>query len=220
MVTNAGVLRDAVLWKMTDEDFDLVIQTHLRGTFTCARAAAIAMREQGEGGRIIVVGSPAGQRGNFGQTNYAAAKAGIAAFARTWAMELRARGDHRQRDRPDGLDGDDREQSRSTRRWPSASTRGEPLPRGGAPGACRSACPRTARRWSCSWPRTRRRRSPARRSGSAATAHAVVASRGGTCRAARGRLERRGDRRRLARSPGRRLAQPSGISLPELWSSA
>ena len=88
MCTNAGVLRDRVLWKMTDEDFDLVIKTHLRGTFTCARAAAIAMREQGEGGRIIVVGSPAGQRGNFGQTNYAAAKAGIAAFARTWAMEL------------------------------------------------------------------------------------------------------------------------------------
>jgi NAD(P)-dependent dehydrogenase (short-subunit alcohol dehydrogenase family) len=88
MVTNAGVLRDRVLWKMTDEDFDLVVQTHLRGTFTCARAAAIRFREQGEGGRIIVVGSPAGQYGNFGQTNYAAAKAGIVAFARTWAMEL------------------------------------------------------------------------------------------------------------------------------------
>jgi NAD(P)-dependent dehydrogenase (short-subunit alcohol dehydrogenase family) len=88
MCTNAGVLRDRVLWKMSDEDFDLVINTHLRGTFTCARAAAVTMREQGEGGRIIVVGSPAGQRGNFGQTNYAAAKAGIAAFARTWAMEL------------------------------------------------------------------------------------------------------------------------------------
>ncbi|HXR13393.1 MAG TPA: SDR family NAD(P)-dependent oxidoreductase [Solirubrobacteraceae bacterium] len=88
MVTNAGVLRDRVLWKMSDEDFDLVIHTHLRGTFTCARAAAIQMREQGEGGRIIVVGSPAGQRGNFGQTNYSAAKAGIAAFARTWALEL------------------------------------------------------------------------------------------------------------------------------------
>jgi NAD(P)-dependent dehydrogenase (short-subunit alcohol dehydrogenase family) len=88
MVTNAGVLRDRVLWKMSDEDFDLVIHTHLRGTFTCARAAAIEMREQADGGRIIVVGSPAGQRGNFGQTNYAAAKAGIAAFARTWAMEL------------------------------------------------------------------------------------------------------------------------------------
>jgi NAD(P)-dependent dehydrogenase (short-subunit alcohol dehydrogenase family) len=88
MVTNAGVLRDKVLWKMTDEDFDLVVQTHLRGTFTCARAAAIRFREQGEGGRIIVVGSPAGQYGNFGQTNYAAAKAGIVAFARTWATEL------------------------------------------------------------------------------------------------------------------------------------
>jgi NAD(P)-dependent dehydrogenase (short-subunit alcohol dehydrogenase family) len=88
MVTNAGVLRDKVLWKMSDDDFDLVVETHLRGTFTCARAAAVQMREQGEGGRIIVVGSPAGQFGNFGQTNYAAAKAGVVAFARTWSMEL------------------------------------------------------------------------------------------------------------------------------------
>lgn len=88
MVTNAGVLRDRVLWKMTDEDFDTVVQVHLRGTFTCVRAAVERMREQGEGGRIIVAGSPAGQRGNFGQTNYAAAKAGIAAMVRTWAMEL------------------------------------------------------------------------------------------------------------------------------------
>lgn len=88
LVTNAGVLRDRVLWKMTDEDFDLVIETHLRGTFTCARAAATRMREQGEGGRIIVVGSPAGEFGNFGQTNYAAAKAGIVTFARVWSMEL------------------------------------------------------------------------------------------------------------------------------------
>ena len=59
MVTNAGVLRDRVLWKMSDEDFDLVIKTHLYGTWTCARAAAVQMREQGEGGRIIVIGSPA-----------------------------------------------------------------------------------------------------------------------------------------------------------------
>ena len=88
MVTNAGLLRDRVLWKMSDEDFDAVIGTHLRGTFTCARSAAIRMRAQEEGGRIIVVGSPAGQYGNFGQTNYAAAKAGIVAFARTWALEL------------------------------------------------------------------------------------------------------------------------------------
>ncbi|MFG2574890.1 SDR family NAD(P)-dependent oxidoreductase [Streptomyces sp. NPDC048481] len=88
LVANAGILRDKVLWKMTDDDFDAVITTHLRGTFTCARAAAVRMREQGEGGTLILVGSPAGQRGNFGQTNYAAAKAGIAAFARTWSMEL------------------------------------------------------------------------------------------------------------------------------------
>ncbi|MFI7007010.1 SDR family NAD(P)-dependent oxidoreductase [Streptomyces sp. NPDC050145] len=88
LVTNAGILRDKVLWKMSDDDFDDVVRVHLRGTFTCARAAAVRMREQGEGGRIVLVGSPAGQRGNFGQTNYAAAKAGIVAMARTWAMEL------------------------------------------------------------------------------------------------------------------------------------
>jgi NAD(P)-dependent dehydrogenase (short-subunit alcohol dehydrogenase family) len=92
MVTNAGILRDKVLWKMTDEDFDAVVTTHLRGTFTCARAAAIRMREQGEGGSLIMVGSPAGQRGNFGQTNYSAAKAGIAAMVRTWSMELARNG--------------------------------------------------------------------------------------------------------------------------------
>ncbi|WP_306368729.1 SDR family NAD(P)-dependent oxidoreductase [Nocardiopsis sp. CC223A] len=87
LVTNAGVLRDRVLWKMSDDDFDTVVGVHLRGTFTCARAAVTRMREQGRGGRLVLVGSPAGQRGNFGQTNYAAAKAGIAAMARTWSME-------------------------------------------------------------------------------------------------------------------------------------
>jgi NAD(P)-dependent dehydrogenase (short-subunit alcohol dehydrogenase family) len=88
LVNNAGILRDSTLWKMTDEQFDAVITTHLRGTFTCTRAAAVRMREQGDGGRIICVGSPTGQVGNFGQTNYAAAKAGIVGMVRTWAMEL------------------------------------------------------------------------------------------------------------------------------------
>ncbi|OIK04771.1 SDR family oxidoreductase [Streptomyces monashensis] len=88
LVTNAGILRDRVLWKMTDDDFDAVVRVHLRGTFTCARAAAVRMREQGTGGRIVLISSPAGQRGNFGQANYAAAKAGIVAMARTWALEL------------------------------------------------------------------------------------------------------------------------------------
>jgi NAD(P)-dependent dehydrogenase (short-subunit alcohol dehydrogenase family) len=88
LVTNAGILRDTVLWKMSDDDFDSVINVHLRGTFTCARAAAIQFREQGTGGRIICIGSPTGQRGNFGQTNYGAAKAGIVGMVRTWSMEL------------------------------------------------------------------------------------------------------------------------------------
>ncbi len=88
LVTNAGVLRDTVLWKMSDEDFDTVVNVHLRGTFTCVREAATHMRSAGEGGRIICIGSPTGQRGNFGQTNYAAAKAGIVGMVRTWALEL------------------------------------------------------------------------------------------------------------------------------------
>lgn len=58
MVTNAGILRDKVLWKMTDDDFDAVINVHLRGTFTCVREAVLKFREQGDGGRIICIGSP------------------------------------------------------------------------------------------------------------------------------------------------------------------
>ena len=92
LVTNAGVLRDTVLWKMSDDDFDTVIGVHLRGTFTAVREAVLRLREQNEGGRIICIGSPTGQRGNFGQTNYAAAKAGIVGMVRTWALELKRAG--------------------------------------------------------------------------------------------------------------------------------
>ncbi|MFT4305521.1 MAG: SDR family NAD(P)-dependent oxidoreductase [Microbacterium sp.] len=92
LVTNAGVLRDTVLWKMSDDDFDTVIGVHLRGTFTCVREAATYMRENQIAGRIIAIGSPTGQRGNFGQTNYAAAKAGIVGMVRTWALELKKAG--------------------------------------------------------------------------------------------------------------------------------
>lgn len=87
LVTNAGVLRDRTVTKMSDDDFDTVIGTHLRGTFTCARAAIARFREQGEGGRLVLVGSPAGQRASFGQTNYSAAKAGIVGMTRTLAAE-------------------------------------------------------------------------------------------------------------------------------------
>ncbi|KTS90761.1 dehydrogenase [Microbacterium testaceum] len=92
LVTNAGVLRDTVLWKMSDDDFDTVIGVHLRGTFTTVRAAATYMRQNEIPGRIICIGSPTGQRGNFGQTNYAAAKAGIVGMVRTWALELKKAG--------------------------------------------------------------------------------------------------------------------------------
>lgn len=92
MVTNAGILRDKVIWKMTDDDFDAVVNVHLRGTFTCVREAVVQMRAQGEGGRVVCIGSPAGQRGNFGQTNYSGSKAGIVGMVRTWAMELQRAG--------------------------------------------------------------------------------------------------------------------------------
>lgn len=88
LVTNAGILRDKSLLKMTDDDFDRVIEVHLRGTFTCARAAFGSFKERGVAGRIIAIGSPTGQRGNFGQSNYAAAKAGIVGMVRTWALEM------------------------------------------------------------------------------------------------------------------------------------
>jgi NAD(P)-dependent dehydrogenase (short-subunit alcohol dehydrogenase family) len=87
MVTNAGLLRDRSIGKMTDEDFDLVVETHLRGTFTCARAALARFRNQGEGGRLVLIGSPAGQRASFGQANYSAVKAGIVGMTRTLAAE-------------------------------------------------------------------------------------------------------------------------------------
>lgn len=87
MVTNAGALRDRTLAKMSDEDFDVVVDSHLRGTFTCGRAAVRRFAEQGEGGRLVLVASPAAFFGNFGRTAYGAAKAGIVSLTRVWAVE-------------------------------------------------------------------------------------------------------------------------------------
>lgn len=89
LVTNAGILRDKSLLKMSDDDFDAVIDVHLRGTFNCVRAAYRHFKTEGVAGRIVCIGSPTGQRGNFGQTNYAAAKAGIVGMVRTWALEMK-----------------------------------------------------------------------------------------------------------------------------------
>jgi len=89
LVNNAGILRDKTLFKLTPDLWDPVINVHLKGTYLCTRAAAMQMKEQGEGGRVINTSSIAGLMGNFGQCNYSAAKAGIAGFTRTAALELR-----------------------------------------------------------------------------------------------------------------------------------
>lgn len=87
MVNNAGNLRDRSLLKMTDEEFDSVWAVHVKGTFWCAQAAALTMKEQGRGGSIINTTS-GGHFGSFGQTNYSAAKGAIASMTYTWAIEL------------------------------------------------------------------------------------------------------------------------------------
>jgi NAD(P)-dependent dehydrogenase (short-subunit alcohol dehydrogenase family) len=93
LVNNAGILRDRMLVNMTIDEWDAVLKVHLRGTFAPARAAAGYWRERvkaGEtnDGRIINTTSPSGIYGNVGQTNYGAAKAGIASFTVIAAMEL------------------------------------------------------------------------------------------------------------------------------------
>jgi NAD(P)-dependent dehydrogenase (short-subunit alcohol dehydrogenase family) len=87
LVNNAGQVRDRTLFKMSEEDFDAVIAVHLRGAWACGKYAAIAMREQG-GGQIINIISSSGLAGGFGQSNYAAAKAGLLGLQRTWVLEL------------------------------------------------------------------------------------------------------------------------------------
>ena len=87
LVNNAGIVRDRSLLKMEESDFDAVIGVHLKGAFNCTRHAAPIMKEQGYG-RIVNITSSAGLRGNFGQTNYGAAKAGIMGMTFVWALEL------------------------------------------------------------------------------------------------------------------------------------
>jgi NAD(P)-dependent dehydrogenase (short-subunit alcohol dehydrogenase family) len=88
LVNNAGILRDKTLLKMDEALFDSVIAVHLKGTFLCTQAAAKQMVAQGGGGRIVNTTSVSGMMGNFGQANYAAAKAGIYGLTRTAAIEL------------------------------------------------------------------------------------------------------------------------------------
>jgi NAD(P)-dependent dehydrogenase (short-subunit alcohol dehydrogenase family) len=86
LVNNAGILRDRMLFNMTEEEWDLVMKIHLYGTFHCSKAASVYMRQQ-RAGRIINTSSISGL-GNLGQANYSAAKEGIIGFTRTVALDL------------------------------------------------------------------------------------------------------------------------------------
>ena len=86
LVCCAGIIRDNLLFKMTDEDWDSVIDTHLKGTFLCARAAQAPMVTQKSGKMVFLSSTSA--LGNRGQANYSTAKAGLQGMARTLAIEL------------------------------------------------------------------------------------------------------------------------------------
>jgi NAD(P)-dependent dehydrogenase (short-subunit alcohol dehydrogenase family) len=88
LVNNAGILRDRTLLNMSQDDLDKVLDVHLRGTFFCTQAVARQLKVQGQGGRIVNTTSLSGMLGNFGQANYAAAKAGIYGLTRVAALEL------------------------------------------------------------------------------------------------------------------------------------
>lgn len=91
LVNNAGIVMDAQLYKMTDEQFDRVIDINLRGVYNCAKAVVDTMIAQNYG-VILNASSVVGVYGNFGQTNYAATKFGVIGFVKTWAKELGKKG--------------------------------------------------------------------------------------------------------------------------------
>jgi NAD(P)-dependent dehydrogenase (short-subunit alcohol dehydrogenase family) len=88
LVNNAGILRDRTIAKMSTEEWDAVIKVHLRGHFLATHYACAHWKDSGRQGRIVCTASTSGLLGNFGQANYGAAKAGIAAFSTIVAMEM------------------------------------------------------------------------------------------------------------------------------------
>lgn len=91
LINNAGITRDATLQKMTEADFQAVLNVNLTGVFNCTQAVVPTMSERGKG-KIINTSSVSGVYGNFGQTNYAATKAAVVGMTKTWAKELGRKG--------------------------------------------------------------------------------------------------------------------------------
>ncbi len=87
LINNAGITKDRTLHKMSEEEWDAVIDVNLKGVFLCTQVVSQYMKEAGYG-RIVSAASNVGLRGNFGQTNYSATKAGVIAMSKTWTMEL------------------------------------------------------------------------------------------------------------------------------------
>ena len=154
LVNNAGITRDAMFHRMTPEQWTAVINTNLSSLFNMCRQVIEGMRER-KFGRIVNISSINGQKGQIGQTNYSAAKAGEIGFTKALAQESAAHGHHRQRDLPrlhrhrDGAGGAEGRagEDRSCRRSRSAG----------------SASRRRSRAASCSSPPTTPASSPARR---------------------------------------------------------
>ncbi len=91
LVNNAGITRDGLLMKMSEEDFDAVLNTNLKGAFNCMRHVARQMLKQ-KSGHIVNISSVSGVMGNAGQVNYSASKAGIIGMTKSVARELASRG--------------------------------------------------------------------------------------------------------------------------------
>ncbi len=91
LVNNAGITRDRLILRMTEEDWDVVLDVNLKGTFNCTKAALRHMTKQ-RSGKIVNIASVSGEMGNPGQANYAASKAGVIGFTKTIAREFAARG--------------------------------------------------------------------------------------------------------------------------------
>ena len=158
LVNNAGITRDNLLLRMSEEEFDAVIRVNLKGTYLLTKTVTRHMMKQ-RSGKVVNISSVVGMMGNAGQSNYAAAKAGIIGFTKAAARELASAEHHGQRDRP-GVH-PDRDDGGASRGGAEGVSRADPArPVRGTAGSGRAGA--------VSWPPTRRPTSRGRWSGSTA----------------------------------------------------